>query len=226
MKTIAFVFCAAALAASAALSVAAAPVNLIVNGDFETGGAGNPPVGFETDYQYRRIDCCAGSAIVGPHISFAFSGRSSANGRGGDHTTGSGDALFVNGSTNSTQVFWRQTVATTIGTTYDFSAWGMIWFGSNVTTELKVNGTSVGTYVIDRFGTLDVWAQDFLSFTADSTSSRLELINVSTGFSGNDFAVDDLVLTAAGTTAVPGPLPAALLLSGLGGLAALRRRKT
>lgn len=224
MKSIARLIGAASLALCAALPAAAAPANLIVNGDFETGGRGNPPVGFETDFRYARIDCCAGSAIVGPHISYAFSGRSSPNGRGGDHTTGTGDALFVNGSTNATQVFWRQSVSLTPMTDYVFGVWGTLWFGGPSVQALKLDGVEMGRFSID--GARDVWSLDELAFTtgAAPVAGVLELVNVSAGFSGNDFAVDDLTLVAA-TAAVPLPMPAALLLGGLGGLAALTRRR-
>jgi hypothetical protein len=213
---------AASLALCAALPAVASSTNLITNGDFETGGQGNPPVGFETDFRYTRVDCCAGAAIVGPHISFAFSGRSAAAGRGGDHTTGTGDALFVNGSTNATQVFWRQTVSLTPMTDYTFGIWGTLWFGGPSVQALKLDGVQVGSFTID--GVRDAWSQDTLTFTtgAGPIGGVLELVNLSTGFSGNDFAVDDLTLTGA-TTPVPTPLSAALMISGLGGLVGLRR---
>jgi hypothetical protein len=109
---------AVALAVVGGLSQAsAAGMNLIENGDFEAGFAD-----FATDYRYTRIDCCAGSAIVAPHIAAAFSGRADPGGRGGDHTTGSGLALFVNGSTESTASFWKQTVNLTPNTDYTFTS--------------------------------------------------------------------------------------------------------
>lgn len=223
MNKLALLIGAVSLASSAALPVAAAPANLIANGDFETGGQGNPPVGFETDYRYARIDCCAASAIVGPHINYAFSGRAAQGTRGGDHTTGTGDALFVNGSTNATQVFWRQTVSLAPMTEYVFGVWGTLWFGGASVQGLRLDGVQIGSFTID--GPQDEWSQDILPFTtgAGPIGGVLELVNLSTGFSGNDFAVDDLTLVAA-TTAVPVPMPAALLVGGLGALAALRRR--
>jgi hypothetical protein len=200
-------------------SAAAAPVNLIANSDFEAGATG-----FDSDYAFVTRIQNVSNVKVSPHINDAFSANPSRGSRGGDHTTGSGLALFVNGSQDSTSAFWRQTVATTPGAEYEFRAWGMIWFGGDVATALRVNGATVGTYTIDRFSALDVWAEDVLSFEATAPNSVLELVNLSTQFSGNDFAVDDLSLARMSASPVPLPAGAWLLIGGLGALGLLRRR--
>ncbi|MEM6372914.1 MAG: VPLPA-CTERM sorting domain-containing protein, partial [Pseudomonadota bacterium] len=122
-----------------------------------------------------------------------------------------------------------QTVDVAADSDYQFGVWGMIWFGGSVSTQLRINDVAVGTFLIDRFNTLDVWAQDLVDWNSGTaTTAKLELINLSTGFSGNDFAVDDITFTGpAPTSMTPVPLPAGLplLLAGLGGLALLRRRQ-
>jgi hypothetical protein len=70
---------------------------------------------------------------------------------------------------------------------------------------------------------MDVWGEHEIMFNSGSTTSGvLGLVNLSTGFSGNDFAVDDLRLVATSAVAVPAPL--LLLASALGALGLRRRR--
>ncbi len=162
---------------------------------------------------------------VAPHINMAFSGNPAQGARGGDHTTGSGLALFVNGSNNSSVVFWEQTVTVTPNATYDFTAWGTLWFGGASTQKLKMDGSDVGSLAIST--AQDAWAENDMQWTSGAaTSATFHLINASTQFSSNDFALDDLTLTSQ-VGAVPVPASLQVLLGGLallGGMTGLRKR--
>jgi hypothetical protein len=104
--------------------------NLLVNGNFEGGGNG---VGFNiNDSNYNVIPVLSGSSING---DYAFTTdpqlfNSSFN-SSGDHTSGTGKMMVVDGTTVSAGVpkFWRAGSAgtgvsgLTIGRTYTFSYW-------------------------------------------------------------------------------------------------------
>src|SRR5262245_41705434 len=100
--------------------------NLIANGDFSLGNAG-----FGTGYTYSPGD-------VGPAQSYdvvddpAHSRPHDANPVSyGDHTTGTGLMMAVNGATAPDVVVWSQTVAVSPASDYDFSLWLSSWFPSS-----------------------------------------------------------------------------------------------
>ena len=212
------------LAAAACLILAATahggPVNLIVNGDFEAGNTG-----FESDFTNNQTNITgAGTYAVVDDPSTVHPSATSY----GDHTSGSGLMQAVNGTTDTTSVFWRQTVAVDAGTNYDFGLWTSTWFGGASSLRLLVNDAALGDFLTPTSN--GVWEQStFGWFSGGATSATFELVNTSNAFTGNDFAVDDITLFGE---AVPGgsavPEPASMLLFSLTGLGlaggGLRRR--
>ena len=72
------------------------------------------------------------------------------------------------------------------------------------------------------------WTQVTLSFVADAASTTLQFMLTGTSPGGNQqppFALLDGIAIAQTTTAVPEPATATLLLAGVAGLAAMRRRR-
>ena len=123
---------------------------------------------------------------------------------GGDHTTGSGKMMVVDGSDN--KVFWEQSpnIPLKAGTTYIFSYW-----------IKNVNSTHPDKPTI-KFNPVDQcncpptlvsgsatvtssdWVEVKYEFTPTGTGdrwTRIELSTVSAGLGGHDFAIDDLSLT-------------------------------
>jgi hypothetical protein len=85
---------------------------LVVNGDFESG-----LTGFSTGYNREAPQILSAQAYnlltdPGPANPFAVSY--------GDHTSGSGLMMAVNGATIPNVVVWQQTVTATPNTNYDF----------------------------------------------------------------------------------------------------------
>jgi len=111
-----------AVAAIAVLlgSASAASANLVTNGNFEAGNSG-----FGSDYAY--FDYLANSgldmseakytvatdAVLPHHLFTSF----------GDHTSGAGNYMIVNGSNIAGAVVWSQGIFVTTDTNYNFSAW-------------------------------------------------------------------------------------------------------
>ena len=206
----------------------AAPINIIGNADFSGGNSG-----FSSDYLFTSDspanDDLWPAGVYG--IDDSASGRHPLWVTNGDHTSGSGAMMLVNGQTTSASTVWRQSVNVAANTTYFFEAWAMnlccnlagTWGDSGL--GFYINGMLLGSGLTTGSG---VWAG--LSntwFSAGSTLATLEVRNASTIYSGNDFALDDLFLGTE-TSLNPTPEPASMLLLGTGllGVArAVRRRR-
>jgi len=180
--------------------------NLITNGDFSAGN-----VSFSSGYAYADTTYYKAlwneglyTVVKRPysvHPNFTTSG---------DHTTGRGMQMVVNGNPTAGVVVWSQSVSVLPGAKYVFTYWEQT---VNVPTpanpsqlQLYVNGIPAGpTYTASA--TVGQWTQ-FLYNTISGSSSvlNLELINQNTVADGNDFALDDIVfqqiLTASASTDV------------------------
>ncbi|MFB9088418.1 beta strand repeat-containing protein, partial [Flavobacterium paronense] len=187
--------------------------NLIVNGGFESGGSG---LGFVTNGAgYTLLNTpYSGTTTTG---NFAFTTNpnliNTANFLpSSDHTTGSGRMLIIDGNTNATSPrFWKAgntgagITTLVIGTTYRFSYWiksvSSLVTGpaSQANIVVQVTGGSGLTLVAgSTLAPLPAlgWRHVVYSFTATATTATIELWNTNTSSVGNDFAVDDFMLTS------------------------------
>ena len=188
--------------------------NLIVNGDFEAGNTG-----FTSDFAFAPLISGAGTYQV---LDDPNSSHSSATSYG-DHTTGAGLMLAANGSTSGDTVLWSQTVSVLAGTDYDFSIFTSTWF-SNAGLQLVINNVNVGS-MFSTPTTNGVWEETTRTWNSGaSTSAVLELINTTTGFAGNDFAIDDISFVGRNTPVIPEPT--SMILFATGSVAMLLRRRS
>ncbi|MFZ4680240.1 MAG: hypothetical protein ACOYLP_08745, partial [Flavobacterium sp.] len=185
--------------------------NLILNGGFEIGGSG---VGFVTNGAgYTLLNApYSGTTATG---NFAFTTDPSLINTtsfipSSDHTSGNGRMLIIDGNTTTGNPrFWRAgntgagIPTLTIGTTYRFSYWiksvSSLVTGASSQADIGVQITG-GTATLVSGSTLAPlptlgWRQVVYSFTATATTATIELWNNNTSASGNDFAVDDFMLT-------------------------------
>ena len=176
--------------------------NLLVNGNFELGDTG-----FSSGYTYSAGDIQPeGVYDVISNPYYDHPGASSF----GDHTTGSGKMLAVNGSSNPSQIVWSETIIVATNTTYFLSGWGASW-GHYSGDELdpnpaqlvfSVNGIQIGNPVQIPANN-GVWQSFTTAWNSQSsTQAIIQIRDLNTGHDGNDFALDDLVFAALVTNSV------------------------
>ena len=214
-----FAFASAAVAAVALAASAQAATNLVTNGDFEAGYTG-----FGSDYApvvpttgQAQYSLTTSPCLV--HGSFACFG---------DHTSGTGNMMVVNGSDSTADRVWFQNgIGITANTTYFFSTWiHTVYDQSPAQLKFSININSIGTTF--TAGTIaDGWQQFFASWNSGAaTTADIALVNQNTAFSGNDFALDDISLSTAPPGGVPEPATWAMMIAGFGlAGATLRRRR-
>ncbi|HRI01741.1 MAG TPA: gliding motility-associated C-terminal domain-containing protein [Saprospiraceae bacterium] len=158
-------------------------VNLISNGDFEQGNTG-----FSTNYNYNTDLTGEGTYYVGADPSSYHPGFSPC----GDHTTGAGNQMIINGSVSAGSNVWCQTVGLSAGKMYLFKFQLQSVVGGNPPLiDIQFNGNSVGQ--ISSSGVCN-WVPFEYCFKATSGSLQICLREMTGVAGGNDFAFDDIEL--------------------------------
>ena len=158
--------------------------NLITNGDFEGGNTG-----FSSNYRYH-------CGITSPNDYCIGTNPKNNNGNWepcGDHTTGSGNMMIVDGSLTAGTLLWCQNVAVTPGKMYVFRVFVASSYPANpAIIQITVNGSVIGT--VSAPGSTCDWVEGKFCFTATSGSANICLQDLNTAFGGNDFLIDDISL--------------------------------
>jgi len=216
--------------AGLALAGSQASANLVVNGDFEAGNTG-----FTSDYKYATPGSPA--PISGnPNTMWDEGTYTVANniqathqywtfGPFGDHTSGTGKMMIVNGATAPNQTVWGGTLSSdlTVGQKYTLSAWvANIYPTSPPELSFSVGGQQVGGTV--TFASTGAWQQFTATFVAQAAQDVHLMTDINVVASGNDFVLDDISVTAVPepTTCIAGAL--LLLPFGASTLRSLRRK--
>lgn len=199
-----------------ALAGSAASADVVINGDFETGALG-PSTSAYTQNTVDMIPEATWNIVsfntLHPSWVDFF-----------DHTQGNADGhyMIVNGTTNNNGPAWGQTVSVAANTDYQLSAWFASLYPTAVAALQFHIVTDSGTIISPTFSApaaLATWAQSGFTFNSgSSTSISVQIWDVNDAFTGNDYAIDDISLTAV-------PAPGAAALMGFGALAAARRRR-
>jgi hypothetical protein len=185
--------------------------NLVVNGDFESGNTG-----FTSQYSFGNVSN-PGTYSIGTNPS-SLPGAYGDWCNCGDHTTGTGMMLIANGATSASWPVWEQVVHVSPNKGYQFSYWGAeVDHNSNSLPRLvlKINGRPIGSSIFPANSPDNGGQWQNFSFTWNSGSSRtadLALYDLNTDATWNDFAIDDISFTPAGSSqgaAAGAPSPAA-----------------
>lgn len=163
---------------------------LVTNGDFSNGNTG-----FLTDYIVGTGG--AWGQLTNPGTYAINTSPSSVHNNFsacGDHTSGSGNMMIVNGSNSSGTSVWCQTVNVTPNTSYQFSTWLTNALNDPNVSELQftINGTPLGNpFLASTNGC--TWNQFFETWNSGTnTTANICITNLNNSGGGNDFAIDDI----------------------------------
>ena len=170
--------------------------NLLVNSDFEMGNTG-----FASTYT-----CSPGSHYLPEgHYDVLTNPRADhpLGASFGDHTTGSGFMLAVNGAPKAKAVVWGQIVDVAPNTTYLLSGWVSSWAGASrgfdsspAVLRILINGQPCAADV-HLIATNGLWQRfDIVWHSQSATQAAIEIHDQNTEWRGNDFALDDLSFSA------------------------------
>lgn len=163
---------------------------LIVNGDFSAGNTG-----FSSDYNYV-VDLPNVQNEMFPEGTYSVLNNPNLVHTGfspcGDHTTGSGNMMVINGAANL-QDIWCQTVAVTPGSFYNVSAWvTSVNPASPAQLQFSINGIPIGS-IINALPTPCIWIPfNAVWNSGNNTTAEICILNLNTATGGNDFALDDI----------------------------------
>ncbi|MFD2835410.1 PKD-like domain-containing protein [Gramella sp. AN32] len=183
--------------------------NLVVNGDFEQGNTGfRTQYGFRTDNPGVRNELYPEGLYAVDQNSNDYHTDFSDN---GDHTSGTGNFMIVNGDPNLGNVVWETTGYLEVkpNTDYYFGAWTtnlvsrteadkyarlrlvVLVPGNNGQDQISSESTlgdltfqNVGEWL--EFFNAQVWN------SGNNTQVKIQIINENTIRDGNDFGIDDI----------------------------------
>jgi len=169
-------------------------VDLIYNGDFSQGNTA-----FLTDYTYFNpvnVGGLPGRYGVVTNPSTWSVGYSAC----GDHTTGTGNMLVVDGSilNAGNDMVWSQIVPVIPGQNYTFSYWVQsVGLTNPAALETFINGTSMGAAdLAPAVVTCGNWVQRTFTWNSGaSNTAQIILYDRTITPLGNDFAIDDISFT-------------------------------
>ena len=167
------------------------PSNLFVNGDFSAGNTG-----FTSQYTFASVGVGEATYDVGTNpLMDNPSGLSM-----GDHTTGTGNMMMVNGAMTAGLIVWSETVAVSANTSYSFALWMAQWSDPGSSSAYGNLAISINGVQIDSGGFTNtaagIWQQYSTGWNSGSAVQALiTIVDTNLLASGNDFALDDISLT-------------------------------
>jgi hypothetical protein len=128
----------------------------------------------------------------------------------GDHTSGTGKMMVVNGGGSASSVWSRNVTGLTSGQQYTLSLYAASAFPTGpAQLEFQAGGTTLQPTLTAPIyggacpGAGAAWQRLQVSFTASSSSVTIKVVNRATSVNGNDFAIDDVQLATGGSAPPP-----------------------
>jgi gliding motility-associated-like protein len=158
--------------------------NLISNGDFSQGNTGFTSGYTNTTNLWPEATYYIGTNPNTYHANFAVCG---------DHTTGTGNMMIVNGAAVPNTNIWQKTVAVNPNSMYVFSCWlASVTTSNPAQLQFFVNGIQIGN-IFNATSTNCNWNMFYnLWPSGTATTANIAIKNQNSQLSGNDFAIDDL----------------------------------
>jgi gliding motility-associated-like protein len=159
--------------------------NLIVNSDFTQGNTG-----FTSRYRFEPTTISSQGTYGVTNNPARLNSASFAP--CGDHTTGTGNMMIVDGSPQAREEVWCQTVRVEANKKYAFSMWLTSVNSINpAALQFSINGVQLGE-VFNATRTLCDWRQFYETWQSQAaTEANICIINQNINRTGNDFALDD-----------------------------------
>lgn len=165
--------------------------DLITNGNFSAGNTG-----FTTSYAVGTGGTWgpvsnAGTYSITTNPNLAHTNFFSF----GDHTSGTGNMMVINGASTANTVVWSETISIVPNTNYNFSAWVAstenLTAGDEAQLQFSINGSLVGS-VFNAPLTGGNWVNFFTNWNSGAnTSATITIVDQNT-IGNNDFALDDI----------------------------------
>jgi gliding motility-associated-like protein len=166
--------------------------DLISNGNF-TGGN----TGFSSSYSIGNGGPFGPLSVEGTYFITNNPGLAHINfPTFGDHTSGTGNMMVVNGSGTANAAIWCQNFTVKPNTTYNFSAWIAACYAASE-TELPKLQFSINTSLLGKAFSPPYTIGQWFPFNAtwnsgSNTTAAICIVNQNTSLNGNDFAMDDI----------------------------------
>lgn len=158
--------------------------NLVINGNFSLGN-----VGFSSGYTYATQNTIQSQYFVGPNPQAWNNGLTNF----GDHTTGTGNMMLIDGSTVANIPLWCEAIVVTPNTNYAFSCW--IAPTDNLSPpilQFSINGIALGSPVA-ALAVPGQWQQFYIIWNSGAnTTADICIDDRNLTATGNDFAIDDV----------------------------------
>jgi len=163
--------------------------NVITNGDFSSGNTG-----FTSSYNYTNSNTTDAQYFIGQSPTAWNSSLSNC----GDHTTGNGNMMLINGSPLPGVEVWKQVINVTPNTDYAFSTWiEALWPPNPANLSFSINGADIGSPITASLPTC-TWNQFYTTWNSGShNTATISIVNRNTAIQENDFALDDISFSAA-----------------------------
>jgi hypothetical protein len=164
---------------------------LLVNGDFSHGNTG-----YTSEYSYME----SGSSLERQYgVRKSTSDFEPVMVPFGDHTTGDGLMMIVNGAIDTSKTVWSTTVAVSANQVYDLSVWAATAFSRDpafqhdpAVLRFTINGQAAGTDLALPLSSGE-WCKFSTTWhSGDATSAMIRIVDLTGTAAGNDFVLDDI----------------------------------